>query len=456
MDAMRVERLGYTYPGSRSPALRAVNLAIDGGLTLLTGDSGSGKSTLLRVCNGLVPHFHGGVISGTALVFGQNVTRTSTRSLARDVGFVFQDPELQSVHARVDRDVAFGLENLRVPHGEMRTRVDEALQLCGVETLRERAVATLSGGERQRVALAGVLAMRPRLLALDEPLSQLDDDGAAALVTALTAAVQRGTAALVAEHRLALIRPIAHRSLHMTGGRLGVNERADDSPMVLGGDVTQDAGGAQEVAAAGVRVRDVTAGHAGVAVLHNVELTLHGGEVVALTGRNGSGKTTLLRTLAGVLTPLSGSVDRAPGRVAYLPQNPTVLLHRQTLRSEIEWTLRYDVSTASADSVLSDFGLAHVAQRYPRDLSTGERQRAALAAVLAGTPSLALLDEPTRGMDVVAAAQLARTVHELAARGAVVVVATHDQNLARRIATHVIEARDGGVSVSAPAAAASA
>jgi len=455
MDALSLERLGYSYPGAERPALRDIDCTIDGGLTLLTGDSGSGKSTLLRVCNGLVPHFHGGVISGTARVFGQNVSRTSTHRLARDVGFVFQDPELQSVHTRVERDVAFGLENLRVPRAEMRARVDEALHLCGVEALRDRAVATLSGGERQRVALAGVLAMRPRLLALDEPLSQLDAGGASALIGALRASVQRGTAALIAEHRLALLRPIAQRSVHMSDGCLADAARAEAA--TLNGRVPLEGAGERgSIASAEVQVHGVAAGYARAAVLEDVNLALRGGEVVAVVGNNGSGKSTLLRTIAGLLSPLRGTVERPSGRIAYLPQNPTVLLHRQTLRSEIEWTLRHDGAPISIDSVLQDFGLAHVGARYPRDLSTGERQRAALAAVLAGAPSLALLDEPTRGMDEAAAAQLERAVQRLATRGAVVVLATHDHELAARLATRVLETRDGGVCEQAAVAVAAA
>ena len=455
MHALQFERLGYSYPGDGGQALRDIDLILNDGLTLLTGDSGSGKSTLLRVCNGLVPHFHGGVIGGTALVYGQNVTRTTTRRLARDVGFVFQDPELQSVHSRVERDVAFGLENLRVPRAEMHGRVEEALHRCGVQALRDRAIATLSGGERQRVALAGVLAMRPRLLALDEPLSQLDSDGASALLVALQAAVQRGTSAIVSEHRLAMLRPIAQRSLQVHDGRL--NERVTSCSALPshGREPAEHNGERPSITGANVRLRDVCAGHAGSAVLEDVDVALRGGEVVAVVGNNGSGKTTLLRTIAGLLSPLRGTVERPDGRIAYLPQNPTVLLHRQTLRSEIEWTLRYDGARVSVESVLRDFGLGHVAGRYPRDLSTGERQRAALAAVLAGAPSLALLDEPTRGMDVPAAAQLERAVQRLAANGAVVVIATHDHDLATRVSTRVIETRDGGVreraAVAAPA-----
>ncbi|HEY8673161.1 MAG TPA: ABC transporter ATP-binding protein, partial [Candidatus Dormibacteraeota bacterium] len=155
----------YWYPNSRLPALDGVDLELDGGLTLIAGGSGSGKSSLLRVCNGLVPHFHGGTVMGSAEVCGHDVISTATRVLATRVGFVFQDPELQSVYASVDRDVAFGLENIGVATPAMRERVADALEQTGIAHLRGRAVATLSGGERQRLALAGVLAMRPRLLA---------------------------------------------------------------------------------------------------------------------------------------------------------------------------------------------------------------------------------------------------------------------------------------------------
>lgn len=453
MQALHFEGLSYSYPNAGGEALQGIDLILDEGLTLLTGDSGSGKSTLLRVCNGLVPHFHGGAIGGTALVFGQHVTRTATRRLARDVGFVFQDPELQSVHSRVERDVAFGLESLRVPRAEMGARVDEALHLCGVQALRDRAVATLSGGERQRVALAGVLAMRPRLLALDEPLSQLDSDGAAALLAALQAAVDRGTAAIVSEHRVAALRRIARQSWQMHDGSLLARGGLRAARPLHRSEPAEPICERPSITGANVHVRGVSAGHAGSAVLADVDLELRGGEVVAVVGNNGSGKTTLLRTIAGLLSPLRGAIKRPDGRIAYLPQNPTVLLHQQTLRAEIEWTLRHDGAPVAVDSVLRDFGLAHAAERYPRDLSTGERQRAALAAVLAGAPSLALLDEPTRGMDAAAAAHLERAVHRLAAKGAVVMIATHDHDLATRVSTRVLETHDGAVGERVPAVA---
>lgn len=446
MSVLSFSRLRYAYPGRRTPALDGAELELDGGLTLLTGASGSGKSTLLRVCNGLVPHFHGGVIGGTARVMGRDVALSPTRDLARAVGFVFQDPELQAVYATVERDVAFGLENLGVPRAEMLERVDEALAASGITHLRGRAVATLSGGERQRVALAGVLAMRPRLLVLDEPLSQLDPRGAAALLAALEGVVRSGTTVLLAEHREVLTRPHAHRVLRMDGGRPGAAPACGSSP------ARYPAGSrparilslsSPTIPAGGWQLRGVTAGHGRDPVLHDLELGAAGGEVVALTGPNGSGKSTLLRTIAGLLPPLSGSVERAPGRVAYLPQNPSALLHRATVRGEVEWTLRRARSAQSADRVLESLGAGDVAGRDPRDLSSGERQRAALAAVLAAGPRLALLDEPTRGMDPAARRALVAAVRGVAAEGGSVVIATHDLELAQELATRVV-ALDGG------------
>src|SRR6266487_2565697 len=152
MATASLARLTYWYPGSAAPALRAADLEVGPGLTVVAGPSGGGKSTLLRLFNGLVPHFHGGRIAGSAIVCGLDVIATPTRRLAREVGFVFQDPEMQTVYGVVEREVAFGLENLAVPEAELRPRVAEALDAVGAAALAGRRVATLSGGERQRVA----------------------------------------------------------------------------------------------------------------------------------------------------------------------------------------------------------------------------------------------------------------------------------------------------------------
>jgi energy-coupling factor transport system ATP-binding protein len=431
----RLKNLTYWYPRCSAPALDDVDLEIDDGLTLVTGASGGGKSTLLRVLNGLVPHFHGGRIRGVATVNGRDVISTPTAQLAATVGFVFQDPELQAVYDDVEREIAFGLENLGVPRAAMRERVEEAVAQVRIEHLRYRRVRTLSGGERQRVALASVLALRPRVVVLDEPTSQLDPDGAARVVASVVELAATGRAVVLSEHRTRTVAGVATSVVAVEGGRVERHDAGAWAPTPQGICVpAHTAPGAEAWS-----LTDVTAGHDGHAVVSGVTAGGRCGEVVALSGPNGGGKTTLLRTISGTLRPLSGTVERRPGRIAYLPQNPTAILHRPSVRAEVELTLEWARERCDAQPILDALGLTQVADRYARDLSSGERQRAAIAAVLAGAPRLVLLDEPTRGMDVAARRALVTLIAELRDGGAAIVLATHDEDLQRELADRVIQ-----------------
>jgi len=438
MAIARLSHLSYWYPGAEEPALRDVSLLLDAGLTLVTGPSGGGKSTLLRILNGLVPHFHGGRIAGVADVDGHDVITTPTRTLARTVGFVFQDPELQTVYDAVDREVAFGLENIALPPREMAARVEEALHAAGAAHLAGRSVRTLSGGERQRVALASALAMRPRLVVLDEPTSQLDAEGASMVLDAVKNLVEQGRAAVIAEHRLD--RLLTQTSASLIVERGSVSAAWPAAPSLSATRPMRSSRGPVAWSLAGV-----TAGFGGRVVLDSIDVAGHQGEVVVLSGPNGGGKTTLLRLIAGAMAPMSGKVERRPGRIAYLPQNPTALLHRPTLRSEVSLTLERAGDSEPPEAILNELGLLAVAGRYPRDLSCGERQRAALAAVLPGRPDLVLLDEPTRGIDAEARVALVRLVSRLRDGGAAVVLATHDPDLRAALADRELSVSGGKV-----------
>ncbi|MDQ6876809.1 MAG: ATP-binding cassette domain-containing protein [Candidatus Dormibacteraeota bacterium] len=441
MAIATLSHLTYSYPGALAPALRDVCLQIEDGLTVVAGPSGGGKSTLLRVFNGLVPHFHGGRIAGSASVVGLDVVATPTRHLARNVGFVFQDPELQTVYNVVDREVAFGLENIGLPHKEMAGRVEEGLHAAGALHLLGRTVTTLSGGERQRVALASSLAMRPRIVILDEPTSQLDPDGAAAVLAAVLAIVGQGRHAVVSEHRLGRLLEAASGLVLVHAGVVDAADPVTWRPATTPDQLPRKSA----IGAEAWSLESVTAGFRGHMVLDGVDTVGHSGEVVALSGPNGGGKTTLLRLIAGVLQPLAGKVARRPGRIAYLPQNPTVLLHRPTVRDEVSLTLDRAGESERPEAILEELGLLPVADRYPRDLACGERQRAALATVLPGAPSFVLLDEPTRGMDAAARAALIGLVARLRDRGAAVVLATHDADLRTALADRVVRVGDGKV-----------
>jgi energy-coupling factor transporter ATP-binding protein EcfA2 len=445
MARATLDRLTYRYPGAHAPALRDVTLRIEGGLTVVAGPSGGGKSTLLRVFNGLVPHFHGGQISGRAEVAGRSILDTPTRVLARSVGFVFQDPELQTVYATVDREVAFGLENAAVPGSEIPRRVEEALDEAGIGHLAGRLTSTLSGGERQRVALASALAMKPQLVVLDEPTSQLDPEGAALVLAAARRVVAHGRAVIVSEHRLHALMGAADQLVIVDDGRANALDPRDWRAPRFSAPPPHSIPAGSEV----IRASGAAAGFDGRPVLEHVDIAVRGGEVVALMGPNGGGKTTLLRLLAGLLPPQAGSVERLARRIAYLPQNPAALLHRPTVRDEVRFTIDRSGEHEDSAAILGELGLLDVAERYPRDLSSGERQRAAVAAVLPGTPRLVLLDEPTRGMDAGARDALVGLIARLRDRGSAIVIATHDAELRAAVADRVLMVAGGKVTAAA-------
>jgi energy-coupling factor transport system ATP-binding protein len=284
---------------------------------------------------------------------------------------------------------------------------------------------------------------------LDEPTSQLDPDGAAMLLAAALAVARDGRAVVVSEHRVERLLQVAAAVIVLEGGRLSKHEpKSWLPPPLTPGPPRAFAPGPEAWA-----VKSVTAGFGEHIVLDGVDVAGRAGEVVALGGPNGGGKTTLLRIIAGGLEPLSGRVERRPGRIAYLPQNPTAVLHRPTVRDEVDFTLERSGESEASDKILGALGLLEVAGRYPRDLACGERQRAALAAILPGNPALVLLDEPTRGMDATSRDALVRIIASLRDAGAAVIIATHDTALRTAVADRVIEVAGGRVAETMPRAA---
>jgi energy-coupling factor transporter ATP-binding protein EcfA2 len=217
---LEIENLSFRYPDATRKAVDSFTLEIgESEIVVLAGPSGCGKSTLLRAINGLIPHMYTGDYSGDVRVAGSSVRASSMRDLAQTVGFLFQNPENQIFMFTVERDIAFGLENLGVPRPEMRRRVDEAISLLGIGNLSQRAPHELSDGQKQRVALAGVIAMRPRLIILDEPTSLLDPKTAMELVDLVVRLRKElGTTFVVVEHRLDLLVRVADRIVVMNAG----------------------------------------------------------------------------------------------------------------------------------------------------------------------------------------------------------------------------------------------
>ena len=426
MAVARVERLSFAYPGGARPAVEDVSLDVEPGeFVALLGASGSGKSTLLRALAGLVPHFHGGRFSGRVEVGGHDTRTARPADLAGSVATVFQEPEDQVVMTRVLAEVCFWLENLGVEPCEIVPRARAALAVMGAEHLAERTTAELSGGEQQRVCVASALALEPRLLLLDEPSSQLDLDAAEALFDHARAS---GCAVVVAEHRPALPLAYADRVVFLNDGRVVHDVPAPWLAAPERGAVTRHETG-EEV----VRVEQVSfAYEGGPPVLVEESLALRRGEIVALVGPNGAGKTTLAKVAAGLLMPGAGRVLRF-GRAAYLPQDAGRYLVEETTLAEA--ALAADPGRARA--ALELVGLSAFAARHPRDLSSGERERLAIACVLAVEPDLLVLDEPTRGVDPPRKRELAALLRAQAPHRSTLVV-THDRAFAGAAADRTV------------------
>jgi energy-coupling factor transport system ATP-binding protein len=401
----RIRDLSFRYPEASRAALSSVSLDVQEGEKIaLLGPSGSGKSTLLRALSGLVPHFHGGRFEGRVEVGGADTRQSSPAALAGLVASVFQDPEDQVVLTCVRNEVAFGLENVGVPPAAIWARAEHALADVGAAHLVGRRTAELSGGELQRVCLASALALGPRLLLLDEPTSQLDMPGA--------------------DGFLALV----ERVLFLEDGRLLLDAPRDEAiawlhehrptfvaePLRLSDAVPSDAV---------VKVENAWYSYGDIPALTGAELEVRRGEIVALEGPNGSGKSTLAKLAAGLLEPAAGVVRRS-GRAGYLSQDPGRYVVRERVLDEVALAVAGDAGRARA--ALDLVGLSWAAERHPRDLSSGERERLALVAVAVAEPDLLVLDEPTRGVDPERKAAIGAWLERYASAGRGVLVATHD------------------------------
>jgi energy-coupling factor transport system ATP-binding protein len=457
MPALSFEGVSHRYAPSGRPALRNVDLSIEEGeLVLLVGESGSGKSTLLRAALGLVPRFHGGELHGCVRVGNLDTRRHRPGELARHAGLVFQDPEAQVVSSGVLAEAAFGLENLGVDPADIHPRARSALRMAGAGHLEARTTRTLSGGERQRVAIASVLAMGPRVLLLDEPTSQLDPAAADDLLrTLLDLRTRHGIAVVVAEHRTERLFDVADRVVAMRSGEIAVDappaeaRRAlRDQPWLLPRRTAEvpPAAGPVDPAA---RLDHASKRLGTTQALDDVSAAFERGAVTAVTGPNGAGKTTLALALCGLAGLDSGSAARR-GRAGYVAQDPGAYLLHDTVLEEVEYGLANlgvpaPLRRARAEAELELFDLGWAAAEHPRDLSSGERQRVAIASVTAMRPDLIALDEPTRGVDGRRKRAVSELVRGLAAGGAGVVVVSHDTPFVADVATAAVRMERGRV-----------
>ena len=365
---------------------------------------------------------------------------------AARVGVVLQQPEDQTVMARLHDDVAFGLENTLVPRARMQGRIDRALRSVGLDLEGDRPTRALSGGQRQRLSLAGALALEPEVLVLDEPLSALDAKGARDVVSAVEAlAKAHANTIVIVDHDAMPWRHLIDTVITLERGRVVAIESGPGSIVNPAPARTPRRSAPGELVLACDDVVGTRDGR--VAASSAMSLEISAGEVVALMGPNGSGKTTLALTLAGLLAPLSGQISepanvhlldsRELARFAgFVPQNPAHAFHFSSVAAELEAT---GASVQKVSESIARWKLGSLLEAHPLRLSGGERRRLALVLATLHSPRLVVLDEPSQSLDSAARAELIQWLHVLASEGTAVVLATHDSTLVASLGARVVE-----------------
>ena len=453
IPAIEVQGLSFAYPGAEAPVLEGLDWRVpQGAFALLVGGTGSGKSTLLSL---LKPEIApAGERTGDARVLGEPVADMDVRASAERVGYVFQDPENQIVCETVWHEMAFGLENLGVSRDEMRRRVAEASYFFGLEDWLHRDTDTLSGGRKQLLSLAAVLTLRPRVLLLDEPTSQLDPVAEKNFLHALFRVNHElGCTVVVATHQPRPMLEYATCAYRIEDGR--VREVVDLASLgsregLLALDSCRPAQGATSAAAA-IREGWFRYDRATGWVLCGLDVAFSTGAVHAIVGGNGCGKSTMLSVLAKTVKLQRGRMVRGAASAALLPQNPKALLVAETVRDELmEWASACGYDEAMARERAASLGLADLGERHPYDLSGGQRQLLALAKLLLIGPELLLLDEPTKGLDLASRRIIARALRDHAQAGGTVVMATHDLDFAEQVADDISMMFDGEIACMEP------
>ena len=453
------QKVSFTYPESGDGGLHDVSLTIpDGQCVLLCGRSGCGKTTLTRLVNGLIPQFFPGELTGRVLLDGEDLAELPLYRISEKVGSVFQNPRTQSFNVDSDSEIAFGLESQARPPAELRARVARTAEELGIRDLLGRSLFALSGGEKQKIAFASVYAMEPEICLLDEPSSNLDARAIEDLRRHLTLLKAQGKTILVAEHRLSYLMDVADRVLYLEGGRITgdwtpaefrripAQRRQEMGLRAIDLREERPASPPPPAAAPRLEVRDVTLGYGKQPVLQGLSLQAAHGEIIALAGPNGAGKTTLSRFLCGLHRESGGQLlwegrPQSPrerrGRAGLVMQDVNYQLFAESVAAECSFGLRRP-DTALAEDTLRELGLWALRDRHPNTLSGGQKQRLAAAAAVVQGRELLVFDEPTSGLDYDSMVRLAPLLRQLALRGKVIFLVTHDFEFVCRTCTRVL------------------
>jgi energy-coupling factor transport system ATP-binding protein len=488
-DALiRLEHVSWAYSRAHEWALKNISLTVgEGEFIAVMGENGAGKTTLCRLLNGLIPHSLSGTLTGSVTIDGTLTADSPVAQLAKKAGMVFEDPQAQLFTARVDDEVAFALENLLMPAGEIRERVGWALEVTGLSAYASRVPATLSGGQKQRLAIAAALAMARKILVLDEPVSQLDPEGAQEILALIRdLRTRNGLTVVMATHCATEAAECADRICVLKNGCLaadsGIANRVVQKLQFLNnfhnekasfqsfspknaGLVREPTGflNKSNVIAVSHLYAEYTAGNP---VLTDINLVIKENEFTAICGQNGSGKTTLLKNISGLLRPVRGtillrgkdtasmSIAEIAGEIGFVMQDPDRQLFESTVYDEVAFTLKRaargrtlkkNALREEVEEALSLTGLLDRRDAFPLALNRADRMKTVFAAILATGPKIIMLDEPVAGQDTRGSHLIMELLANLHQQSYTILMITHNMSVITEYARRIIKLKDGNI-----------
>ena len=460
MNAIELKQVNFSYDGKTKILENTDFTAEYGEVTLLSGHSGEGKSTLMYIVSGIIPNVNYGELTGEVKIAGEDIKGKKLGYVCRKVGVVLQNADEQIIQKIVEDEIAFGCENLAFPPEKIQRQIDIVCRLMKLDT--KWKCRTLSGGQKQRLITASTLAMGQKIIILDEPLANLDKDGAAMLMGTLRSLAGAGYCVVVIEHRLDMVLPFVDTVWHI-GDR--TVKRIEDKAAYLQAQTAKigDSCKPFEVGAPLFTLKSVKFSVKDRGILKDISLEIPKGGRTVFLGENGCGKTTLLRLIARLYKPTGGSITQyidekfgqkpKGGRTWYkkvgvVYQNPDYQLFMPTVRQEIAFGAK---SESYAAEIAGLFGVKHLWERHPQSLSEGQKRRVSIAAVAACEPEVLLLDEPTVGQDyegLCAMVGILNRLHE--ETGNTMITITHDVRCAEALCDRaflieggVVKARGG-------------
>lgn len=492
---IEIQNFSFSYADAAERALSKINIKIeDGDFLGVIGSSGAGKTTLSYAINGIVPHHYKGEYFGKVLVNGKDVFDTEACELALEIGSVFQDIDSQMTCATVEDEILFGMENFGFEKSEILERLEWVLKEMNIEFLRDRDISGLSGGQKQKVAIAAILALRPKILVLDEPTGELDPAASRNIFRILKELNEKfGLTIVVIEQKIRLLCEFAKSLAVLKNGELTfngsveevLNRRDELSDLGLNhervgklldsivrknnGDENPSAVEISETeklifssyssdAEAIISAEKISFGYDFNYLIKDIDFKVYKGDFLALTGENGSGKSTLSKLLGGILKPAGGKISISgldskktknsilAKHIGFLFQNPDRQLCCYTILDEIAFglkALKMPDAEKHAREIVERFGFNP--EMAPFALSRGQRQQLALASIIAVHPEIMILDEPTTGLDYKECMELMNAVKDLNEKGTTVIMVCHDMELVRDFAKRMVVVSKGTI-----------